>query len=136
MSRCAGCGFGRLQAGFRFCPSCGRPLEPAPPAPAEVNTARWTWGDRILLVTAVALGIAILLAIAYLVLGVWLGLTPIEVIVWGLAGWICLRILGFPPRPAAPSLPIRRNPVTPDDAHDAAIGIAAVLGARDAIHRR
>lgn len=96
----------------------------------------WTWRDRTLLVTAIVLSIALLLALAYLILFVWLGLTLVEAILWLLIAWIGLRVLGLRLTPPAPSLPIRRRPPARDDAHDAAIGIAAVLGARDAIHRR
>lgn len=138
MSRCPACGHGPVQAGFRFCPWCARPVVPPSSSPAASEaSAPWTWRDWMLMATAFALGITILLALVYLVFWAWLQSTLLFVVAWLLVAWLGYRIVVWrltPPTP--PSLPIRRRPLTDDDAHDAAIGIAAVLGARDAIHRR
>lgn len=114
---------------------CSAPIAAAGPAPepAAQEPGRG-WRERVLLSLAILLGVLIFLAVTYLVLFVWLRLSPGELVWWGLAAWLSARLLSWSWGPRRQ--PRLRVPTRPkDSAHDAAIAISAVLGVRDGLRR-
>jgi hypothetical protein len=91
---------------------------------------RWYLGLALVALAALGL-IALLLVYLAALAGGW-G----QLFWWGVTAWIALRIVGlaYPPR-RGPVLPPRRHEPAAD-AHDAAVSVAAVLGVRDALHRK
>ncbi|HSK47581.1 MAG TPA: hypothetical protein VLA05_06205 [Coriobacteriia bacterium] len=95
---------------------------------------RWATRDRLLLGFAVLIGLLGLAGLAYLIFGLWLQLTILELFWWIVGLWISARLLWWSWGPRRQ--PRLRVPARPEDsAHDAAIAVSAVLGVRDGLRR-